>query len=64
MNKKPEQVSEQILNTYCYTFEIKTTMLVFADNSEHASVMVDSANGYVTKREVNLIDTQLVYGEK
>ena len=47
--------------TNCYTYKVEMTVQVFAENVEQANVRLDENGGYVSSREVTLLDTNVVY---
>ena len=52
--------------TKCYTYEVKMIIQVICDDDEKAAqVKLDKEGGYVTKREVTLMDAVSLYsGDK
>jgi len=52
--------------TKCYTYEVKMIIQVICDEDEKAAqVKLDKEGGYVTKREVTLVDAVSLYsGDK
>ena len=52
--------------TKCYTYEVKMIIQVICDDDEKAAqVKLDKEGGYVTKREVTLVDAVSLYsGDK
>jgi hypothetical protein len=52
--------------TKCYTYEVKMIIQVICDDDEKAAqIKLDKEGGYVTKREVTLVDAVSLYsGDK
>jgi hypothetical protein len=50
--------------TVCYTYDVRVTIQVFAENLEAANDKLDSEGGYVSSRIVKLINTNTVYESK
>jgi hypothetical protein len=52
--------------TKCYTYEVKMIIQVICDDDDKAAqVKLDKEGGYVTKREVTLMDAVSLYsGDK
>jgi hypothetical protein len=52
--------------TKCYTYEVKMIIQVICDDDDKAAqVKLDKEGGYVTKREVTLVDAVSLYsGDK
>lgn len=48
--------------TKCYTYEVKMVVQVICDDDDKAAqVKLDKEGGYVTKREVTLMDAVSLY---
>jgi hypothetical protein len=47
--------------TNCYTYKVEMTVQVFAENLDQANERLESNGGYVSSREVALLDTNTVY---
>ena len=50
--------------TNCYTYEVKLTVQVFAENEEQASFRLDQEGGFISQREVSLTNTIKVFDPK
>ena len=52
--------------TKCYTYEVKMIIQVICDDDDKAAqIKLDKEGGYVTKREVTLVDAVSLYsGDK
>ena len=47
--------------TNCYTYKVEMTVQVFAENLDQANDRLESNGGYVSSREVVLLNTNTVY---
>jgi hypothetical protein len=54
-NKKPSQ---------CFTYEVNMLVHVIADDAVDARAQLDEKGGIVTKRDVKLANTVILYGEE
>lgn len=45
----------------CFTYEIKMIVQVMAEDETKAQELLEANNGYVTKREVKLIDSVVLH---
>jgi hypothetical protein len=50
--------------TQCFSYEVKMLVHVIATDEDVARKELDEKGGIVTKREVNLLNTVTLYGEK
>jgi len=50
--------------TQCFSFEVTMLVHIIADDVKTAKDQLDEKGGIVTKREVNLLNTATLYGEK
>jgi len=50
--------------TQCFSFEVVMMVHVIADDEATAQVQLDEKGGIVTKREVKLLNSTILYGEK
>jgi hypothetical protein len=50
--------------TQCFSYEVKMLVHVIATSEDVAKKELDEKGGIVTKREVNLLNTVTLYGEK
>lgn len=57
-----EQVEE--LNTNCFTYEVKMIIQILAEDETSAKEKLDSQGGYITLREVKLMDMVQLYNGK
>jgi hypothetical protein len=49
--------------TACYSYKIDMVVHVIADSPEEAKTQLDEKGGIVTKREVELLHSEPLYGE-
>ena len=49
--------------TAVYSFQVNMLVHVVADTEESAKTQLDDKGGIVTKREVELLNTTILYGE-
>jgi hypothetical protein len=47
--------------TVCYTYDVRMTVQVFAENLETANEKLNGEGGYVSSRIVTLLNTNTVY---
>jgi hypothetical protein len=50
--------------TQCFSYEVNMLVHVIADDEATAKAQLDDKGGIVTKRDVKLVNTQTLYGEK
>jgi hypothetical protein len=50
--------------TQLFSYEVVMMVHIVADNEEAAKSQLDEKGGIVTKREVKLLNTAVLYGEK
>jgi hypothetical protein len=50
--------------TQCFSYEVVMMVHIIADDEKTAKEQLDEKGGIVTKREVKLLNTSLLYGEK
>jgi hypothetical protein len=50
--------------TSCYTYEVKMVIQVIAPDLETANAQLDTNGGYISSREVNLLDSVNVHTGK
>lgn len=50
--------------TKVYSYEVVMTVHIVADNDDIAKAQLDEKGGIVTKREVTLLNSALLFGEK
>jgi hypothetical protein len=50
--------------TQCFTYEVTMLVHIIADDEKIAKNQLDEKGGIVTKREVKLVNTAILYGEK
>jgi len=49
--------------TRCFTYKVEMIVQVLADDEKSAREQLDSKGGYVSARQVNLMDSVLLYTE-
>jgi len=49
--------------TQCFSYEVTMLVHVIADDEATAKSQLDEKGGIMTKREVNLLNTAVLYGE-
>jgi hypothetical protein len=50
--------------TQCFSYEVVMLVHVIADDETTAKSQLDDKGGIVTKREVKLLNSAILYGEK
>lgn len=50
--------------TQCFSYEVSMLVHVIADNETDARAQLDEKGGIMTKREVKLVNSATLYGEK
>ena len=51
-------------STQCFTYEVTMLVHIIADDEASATSQLDEKGGIVTKREVKLLNTAILYGEE
>jgi hypothetical protein len=54
---------KQNKTTQCFSYEVTMLVHIIADNEVDAKSQLDEKGGIVTKREVKLLNTAILYGE-
>jgi hypothetical protein len=49
--------------TQCFSYEVVMLVHIIADNETDAKTQLDEKGGIVTKRDVKLVNTTVLYGE-
>jgi len=49
--------------TQCFSYEVVMLVHIIADKETDAKTQLDEKGGIVTKRDVKLVNTQILYGE-
>ena len=49
--------------TQCFSYEVTMLVHIIADNEATAQSQLDEKGGIVTKRDVKLVNTTVLYGE-
>ena len=55
---------KEVKETQCFSYEVKMLVHVISTSDDVAQKELDEKGGIVTKREVNLLNTVTLYGEK
>jgi hypothetical protein len=50
--------------TKCYSYEVTMLVHIIADDEATAKAQLDEKGGIVTKRDVKLLNSAVLYGEK
>jgi hypothetical protein len=51
-------------STQCFSYEVSMLVHVIADDEKDARVQLDEKGGIMTKRDVKLVNSAILYGEK
>jgi hypothetical protein len=54
---------EETKATQCFSYEVIMLVHIIADNETTAKTQLDEKGGIVTKRDVKLLNTAILYGE-
>jgi hypothetical protein len=49
--------------TQCFSFEVTMLVHIIADDEDNARLQLDEKGGIVTKRDVKLLNSAILYGE-
>lgn len=63
---KKDNVSKikETKQTKCFSYEVKMLVHVIADDEATAKSQLDDKGGIMTKRDVQLLNTSILYGEE
>jgi len=50
--------------TQCFSFEVTMLVHIIADDEKSAKAQLDEKGGIVTKRDVKLLNSVILYGEE
>lgn len=50
--------------TQCFSYEISMLVHIIADDEKDARAQLDEKGGIMTKRDVKLVNSAILYGEK
>jgi hypothetical protein len=64
MSKDNVKKIKKIETTKCFSYEVVMLVHVIADSEASASTQLDEKGGIVTKRDVKLVNTEVLYGEE
>jgi hypothetical protein len=59
-----DKENKKTKTTQCFSYEVVMLVHIIADNEKTASEQLNEKGGIVTKREVKLLNTETLYGEK
>ena len=51
-------------STQCFSYEVSMLVHVIADDEQDARAQLDEKGGIMTKRDVKLVNSATLYGEK
>jgi hypothetical protein len=51
-------------STQCFSYEVSMLVHVIADDEKEARAQLDEKGGIMTKRDVKLVNSATLYGEK
>ncbi len=55
---------KQTKPTQCFSYEVKMLVHIIADDEAGAKSQLDEKGGIMTKRDVKLVNTAILYGEE
>lgn len=56
-------IKAEVKKSKCYSYQVNMLVHVIADNEVTAKSQLDEKGGIVTKREVKLVNSVVLYGE-
>jgi hypothetical protein len=59
--KKIEKAGKEVENTTCYTYKVEMLIQILAKDEPTALEQLEKSGGYVTDREVTLMDSVGLY---
>jgi len=54
---------KEVKSTQCFSYEVNMLVHIIADDEATAKAQLDEKGGIVTKRDVKLVNTVVLYGE-
>ena len=63
MSKDNVTKIKETKKTQCFSYEVVMLVHIIADNEATAQAQLNEKGGIVTKREVKLVNTTVLYGE-
>jgi hypothetical protein len=57
-------MKKETKTTKCYSYEVTMLVHIIADDEATAKTQLDEKGGIVTKRDVKLLNSAVLYGEK
>ena len=64
MKKENVRKIKEAKQTKCFSYEVKMLVHVIADDETTARTQLDDKGGIMTKRDVQLLNTSILYGEE
>ena len=64
MSKDNVTKIKETKKTQCFSYEVVMLVHIIADDEKVAKAQLDERGGIVTKREVKLVNSAQLYGEK
>ena len=64
MTKNNVTSIKEIKSTKCFSYEVIMLVHIIADDEATATSQLDEKGGIVTKRDVKLLNTAILYGEE
>ena len=64
MTKNNVTSIKEIKSTKCFSYEVTMLVHIIADDEATATSQLDEKGGIVTKRDVKLLNTAILYGEE
>jgi hypothetical protein len=61
MTENQEKDIMDMSETYCYSYEVTMIVQIIAPNKEIADAKLDKEGGYISKREVKVLDSVFLY---
>ena len=55
------KLEDMYQNTVCYTYKVTMLVQILAPDKEIADLKLDRDGGYISKRDVELVDSVLLY---
>ena len=63
MSKDNVTKIKETKKTQCFSYEVVMLVHIIGDNETDAKAQLDEKGGIVTKRDVKLVNTVILYGE-
>jgi hypothetical protein len=62
-SNKGDKMSKNKKQTQCFSYEVTMLVHIIADDIDTAQKQLDEKGGIVTKRDVKLLNSSLLFGE-